>query len=260
MNERIKSIKENSRDIGEESKIDFDSLDRKKLDDAADMFADPRYLIYGYGTSGKESAAGIMDKGLRSYHNDLAGTAMNLPKTNDTGELHDILDNWKHHNSKQIVLLRLPIEFASRHVGDGTAPPDESPVNMLDATIPLYDDGLSFFKDRNFTGEEDNVYKNLQALWDKRYVLGAYDASTGEIVYSPNYEGEIDYKKDYDRMKEQFIEHENRRSKIDKAWHDWSERRRVEIDECENESMQWDDDEWDDDPSGGWWSDIFDWD
>ncbi|MDR0591373.1 MAG: hypothetical protein LBG75_02370 [Candidatus Nomurabacteria bacterium] len=131
-----------------------EQFEKQPLEDVFEALSDERYLVYGHGTLKQDSARSIMDNGLNSYHHELAGTA----KTLDTGsfdELQDELSSWRHLNAKNIVLLRLPKQFMSRHMSGDAMPPKEPPINTLQATSqPIVDDSLGFFKDKAFVPKE----------------------------------------------------------------------------------------------------------
>ena len=172
-----------------------------KLEEIANLCDFDNMMIYGHGTAsagdGHEVVESIFDEGVKGFESlgsmigedrgshtvgstDLTDNAVGLWSPMD-GELDfqklkEKLDHWPHRDAKNVILMRFPIEYYYAYT--------EFPSERTRAY---------------FTEHED---KNGQATnyIDRRFIIGNYDAETGEVELNPHFEPNItgDFKKELD--------------------------------------------------------------
>lgn len=84
-----------------------------KLSDIEYLLGNDEYFYLGHGTgrnNSSEVVASIFKNGLRTKDNSLYYTAIGLDTTN-TEKLENKLNNWPHLESKNVILIRIPIKY-----------------------------------------------------------------------------------------------------------------------------------------------------
>jgi hypothetical protein len=163
------------------------------LEDIANLCSFENAAIYGHGTAtagnGHEIVESIFDGGVRGFTSegsiaseniesdgvlgstDITDTARSL-WTSDLGELdfskiREKLNNWPHRNPKNIILMRLPLEYYS---------------------LSAYD---SHEKTEAYFVVHSNEAGRPTYYIDRRFIIGNYDTETGKVEISPHFEPNI---------------------------------------------------------------------
>ena len=162
--------------------------DNKKLtiDEMEQFFKESGYQCIGHGTgrSGDavETVLSIFKNGLRTKDNSLSFTS--IPISTPTKELiqnyrelgidiptmdslKELLNNWKHLNSRKIIIARLPIAYINRK-GDR----DDLDGEMYGA----------------FMNEIKKENGDIKYYLDSRFILGYYDADIQKFIINNKYE------------------------------------------------------------------------
>ena len=188
-----------------------------KLEELANLYNFDNSMIYGHGTAsagdGHEVVESIFDEGVKGFESlgsmagkdrgnstvgstDLMDNAIGLWSSMegelDFQKMKDKLDNWPHRNAKNVILMRFPIDYYHTYTEVGSE------------RTQAY-----------FTEHED---KNGQATnyIDRRFIIGNYNAETGQVELSPHFEPNIsgDFKKELDERLEKVQEQTKRRHEI----------------------------------------------
>lgn len=125
------------------------------------------YYGHGIGAYDEEKIKSIFDNGLRCSHKQLYYTtiALGLGSENLFDEKSDLLNNWKHKNSRQIIIASVPLKY-----------------NILE--IPktgLGDKAQAAYYYEIPNGEEKGLYLKPE------FILGMYDADKQEFVSNDKY-------------------------------------------------------------------------
>ena len=91
-------------------------------------------------------------------------------------ELKEQLDNWPHRGAKNVILMRFPIDYYHTY------------TEVSSERTQAY---FTEHKDKN--GQATNYI-------DRRFIIGSYDADTGQVELNPHFEPNItgDFKKELD--------------------------------------------------------------
>lgn len=131
------------------------------------------YYGHGIGAYDEKKMKSIFDNGLRCSHEQLYFTtiALGLGSENLFDENSDLLNNWEHKDSRQIIIASVPIKY-----------------NLLDITgTDLYGMGQAAFY--NEISQDEAQKLNIAPGYYLRpeFVLGMYDADKKEFVSNDNY-------------------------------------------------------------------------
>lgn len=133
-----------------------------KLSDINFLLGNEEYFYLGHGTgrnNSNEVVPSIFKNGLRTKNNSLYYTAIGLDTTN-IEELETKLNNWPHLESKNIILIRVPIKY----------------INMYGESSDL--DGEKFGA---FYQEINGIY-----YLKPKFIIGCY--SNGYFIKNPLFE------------------------------------------------------------------------
>lgn len=140
-----------------------------KLKDVMDVLNEKGYFCLGHGTGrsndSKEVVKSIFENGLRTKDNSLYYTSIGLD-TGDFDNLETKLNNWKHCESKKIILIRIPIEF----------------INVIGDTADLNGERYGAFM---IEKAENGKIRNYV---DSKFIVGCYDSVTHEFEYNDKFE------------------------------------------------------------------------
>lgn len=180
------------------------------LEQLESLFSEDGYICFGHGIGRAGNSLDVVDKifskGLRTKDNSLYFTTiglstptpylksvydeLDLPEPSIEG-LKKQLDNWKHLNSKQIIIARLPMEYIN-NTGDRSD---------LDG-----EQFGAFYIERKEPNGEITYYL------DPKFIVGCYDVQKQLIRLNDGYEKElsvstieqlrIGYKKALEKTKE----------------------------------------------------------
>lgn len=173
-----------------------------RLEDLNKVYSMDGYMLYGHGTgragTDHEIIKQIFSQGLRGYQSldnmavandsravvgstDLTQTAVGLWASSgdtpyDSAKLKDNLDHWKHLESENIILMRLPEQYFHAY------------TNIDAERFKPY-----------FTTAPDPSGRDRYYL-DRRFILGNYNSKTGLIELNDHFEPEIigDFKEEMD--------------------------------------------------------------
>ena len=186
-----------------------------KLEEIADLCDFDNTMICGHGTAsagnGHEVVESIFDEGVKGFES-LGSMASSADEGNETvgstdltdntvglwssmeGELDfskmkEKLDNWPHRNAKNVVLMRFPIEYY--HV---------------DTEVGSERTQAYFTEHKDKNGRATNYI-------DRRFIIGNYNAETGQVELNPNFEPNIsgDFKNELDERLRKVQEQTKRR-------------------------------------------------
>ena len=173
-----------------------------KLEEIANLCSFDNTMISGHGTASAgnshEIVESIFDEGVKGFESldnmasmdrgnevvgstDLTDNTVTLWSSSMGGELDfqkmkEKLDNWPHRGAKNVILMRFPIDYYHTYT--------EVPSERTQAYFTEHND------------------KNGQATnyIDKRFIIGNYDAETGQVELNPNFEPDVtgDFKKELD--------------------------------------------------------------
>lgn len=172
-----------------------------KLEEIANLCSFDNTMINGHGTASAgnshEVIESIFDEGVKGFES--LGSMVGMDRGNEAvgstdltdntvglwssmeGELDfqkmkEKLDNWPHRGAKNIILMRFPIDYYHTY----TEVADER--------------AQAFFTEHNDKNGQATNYI------DRRFIIGNYDAETGQVELNPNFEPNItgDFKKELD--------------------------------------------------------------
>src|SRR5574344_1401516 len=158
------------------------------------ILKDDKFSVLGHGTGRKGAGADVVkfifENGLRTKYNSLYYTTIGLDIPS-TEVLKNKLNNWEHCDSKNIILMRVPIEY----------------INMLGESSDLDCERFGAFMQEHVDETGKIVY-----YLDSKFIIGNYNAETELIQLNPSFEKEltfdskslltINYKKTLERTKE----------------------------------------------------------
>lgn len=148
--------------FGKENKV----LD---LEDCKEMLTEKGFLYSGHGTNGEyDVVSSIFNIGLRTSHESLYYTSINLSLGGEEGwvEFKQNLNNWQHKNTKNIIILKLPLKYLNTY-GD-----------------EAYEKYNAFYVQKEFDGR-------IQNFVDSKFIVGCYNANTKKFEINPNFEAEL---------------------------------------------------------------------
>ncbi|MBR3132417.1 hypothetical protein IKG33_03360 [Candidatus Saccharibacteria bacterium] len=223
------------------------------LEEIANLCSFENTMICGHGTAtagdGHEIVESIFDEGVMGFASDQAtpdentGAIGSTDLTDNTvtlwssltdskldfSKMKGQLDNWRHRDAKNIILMRFPADYY--HVN--TLVPDERTKAYF--TIHKDQNGLL----RNYV--------------DRRFIIGNYSTDTGQVELNPHFEPDIsgDFKKELDeRLTKAQEQTENRYKAYEKNNYKYNQDddgdNVLTINESENDAdstTSWDDNE-----------------
>lgn len=137
------------------------------------ILKDDKYLVLGHGTGRKGNDEfiinSIFENGLRTKDNSLYYTTIGLDIPS-IEILKDKLNNWEHCDSKNIILMRVPIDY----------------INMLGESSDLDCERFGAF----MTEHIDETGKLIYYL-DSKFIIGNYNVETELIQLNPSFEKEL---------------------------------------------------------------------
>lgn len=179
----------NDEKIKERNKSFHKKYDNKdiNIDELESLFCESGFICIGHGTgrSNDDVIEKIFENGLRTKDNSLYYTTIVLSTPTEelikqngelgidpptTNSLKYQLDNWKHLDSKKIIIARIPTEYIN-YQGD-----------RADLDGEMYGAFLNEIKQAN--GE-------IKYYLDSRFILGCYDANTKTIRINSKFEKEL---------------------------------------------------------------------
>lgn len=230
-----------------------------RLEEIANLCSFDNTMICGHGTAssgnGHEIIESIFNEGVKGFESlgsmigenrknevvgstDLTDNTVGLWSSME-GELNfqklkEQLDNWPHRNAKNVILMRLPIEYYHPYTEVGS--------------------------ERTQAYFTEHADKNGQATnyIDKRFIIGNYDAETGNVELNPHFEPNIsgDFKKELDeRLKEVQEQTRKRHEAIDENGSFGFTQNNMNDNKSENgpnntiaewDNTDWDNTDWDD--------------
>lgn len=132
-----------------------------------------RYYGHGIGIYDENVVKSIFSNGLRCSHEQLYFTTVELGTGSPTlfEETQDMLNNWEHKGSKQIIIASLPNKYQLMDIS-GTG---------------LYGKGQSAFYN-NITAEEATNLNIAPGYYLKpEFIMGMYDTNTKSFLSNPKY-------------------------------------------------------------------------
>lgn len=191
------------------------------LEEIANLCSFDNTMIYGHGTAsagnGHEIVESIFDEGVKGFESlgsmlgenrdekvvgstDLTDNTVGLWSSMegelDFTKMKEKLDNWPHRNAENIILMRFPIEYYHGYTEVGS-----------ERTQAYFTE----HKDKN--GQATNYI-------DRRFIIGNYNAATGQVELNPHFEPDIsgDFKKELDeRLRKVQEQTERRHNAIDET-------------------------------------------
>ena len=139
--------------------------------------------IFEEGVKGFESLSNMVGENRRNEvvgSTDLTDNTIGLWSSMEGGldfsKMKEYLDNWPHRNAKNIILMRFPIEYYHAYTEVGGE------------RTQAY-----------FIEHEDKQGQPTHYI-DRRFIIGNYDAETGQVELNPHFEPNIsgDFKKELD--------------------------------------------------------------
>ena len=139
--------------------------------------------IFDEGVKGFESLGSMIDKnrsnevvGSTELGDNTVGLWSSMEGELDFQKMKEKLDNWPHRGAKNIILMRFPIDYYHAY------------TEVSGERTQAY---FTEHKDKN--GQATNYI-------DRRFIIGNYDAETGQVELNPNFEPNItgDFKKELD--------------------------------------------------------------
>ena len=150
-----------------------------KIDNFRDILTDANYAYYLHGTGAGDDNSqvriidSIFKKGLRASHKALYwtsvsyGTGENM--NNNWDRVKNDMNHWPHQDSKNIIIVRVPIKYLI--IGA-----DES------------------FGERDYAIYNEEVNSQTEQVTrfvNPKLVVGCYRAETGDFILNPNFESEL---------------------------------------------------------------------
>ena len=172
-----------------------------KLEELENLCSWENCMFRGHGTGrsgdSHEVVESIFREGIRGNHGgtDISQITVGLPypQGESLKDLKEELDNWKHLESKNIILTRLPAEYS-----------------VLESSTRR--------NEPYFTVQKDTSGKNIHYL-DSRLIVGNYNAETGLVELNDKFEPEIkgEFKEEMDRRFANIVSEErDRQQELDK--------------------------------------------
>ena len=160
------------------------------FDEAIRDLSDPRYELWGHGTTNANNASSILQQGLivggEGRDTDMDSNFAALG--HDSASLKEALNHWKHNNSKNIIFFRPPVKYK---------------LPFRSNTKEMYS---TYYHD-------DNSDNNDRGVYERDYIYGYYDAITDKVHLNPHYHGNIDDMDDtkymetvYDNIKDTYVQ------------------------------------------------------
>lgn len=146
------------------------------IEDAKELLRDENFLYFGHGIGRAEDSdevvQSIFRQGLRTKDNSLYWTSVELGQGGAISweKLKEILDTWKHMNSKKIILIRLPIEF----------------VNFIGNESETAEQLHAFYVQNGIRGNG-----RKQNYVNTKFIVGCYNVDEQMIEINPNFEQEL---------------------------------------------------------------------
>ncbi len=146
-------------------------------------FNNPNNMYYGHGTGrlGGDVVESIFSKGLRCSHGQLYWTTCSFGFGSDTlfAENKDMMDHWKHLDSKQIVVVSLPDDYIIRSANlDNSC---EEAFYYQQSNLSPEDEGELLESD------PEAVEKSMSSFVMPEFIRGYYDANNGTFTDNPSY-------------------------------------------------------------------------
>ena len=139
-------------------------METTKLENIEEILNNKEFIILGHGTGRRgndlDIVESIFDKGLRASHTSIFYTT-NLIQFDDIDELKQKLSNWGHFDSKNIILIRLPLKY----------------FVMIGDSSDLYCDRTAAFVNKTIDSQEKEVF-----YLDPKFIIGCYNTEN-KIVY-----------------------------------------------------------------------------
>lgn len=163
----------------------------------AEQFSNKENVYYGHGIGADNQAIvdSIFENGLRCSHERLFFTTIALGEGSDQlfESQKGTMDNWKHKDSKQIIIASLPKKYHIINVQNG----------------PLYGKETSAFY--NYIPQEEATKLGIaQGYYLKpEFVRGVYDANDRSFTQNDRYYENLppeEQKKLFDEVKKQYID------------------------------------------------------
>lgn len=176
-----------------------------KKSEIEDMFKCEQNFYFGHGTcGGEETINSILKNGLntvnseamKGYGNTLRGlysTSIGLGEGRDYlfSEQIDLLENWPHKDSKDVIIISIPKKYALRNTEVG---------GMTDLYEPFY------------VGSEEEGY-NLRP----EFIMGIYNADSHTFIQNDNFYQNLDENKQekiFEEIKNRYIKSYAEYSKV----------------------------------------------
>lgn len=131
------------------------------------------YRGHGIGSYSEEKIKSIFNNGLRCSHNALDFTTLPLGQGSETlfEENKPLMDNWQHKNSKQIIIVSVPIKYKILDImGTG-----------------LYKQEHAAFYNTISREEADKLQVATGRYVKPEFVMGMYNAETEQFISNDKY-------------------------------------------------------------------------
>lgn len=161
------------------------------------LMSTKEYIYYVHGTGRGGNTHDIVDSifknGLRASHGDIYYTTVCYGLRINFEEFFNDLDNWKHLDSKKLIIVRYPLKYYLKHGMTG----------MGEKEYPIY--------------TEINGSRYVRP----EFVMGCYDANTKDFEENPKFERILSKKtikeldKKFEEMKTK-IDERNKRDPMEK--------------------------------------------
>ena len=150
-----------------------------KLGDVKEILTNPDYVYYLHGTGYDDIEfqpkiiASIFEIGLRASNNSMYWTTVCYGTGNDVknswDEMVDDMNNWKHKESKNIIIVRFPMKYLIFGADESVGEKDYAIYNEV--TNPK-------------TGQ-------VTRFINPKMVVGCYNSNSEEFLLNPNFEKDL---------------------------------------------------------------------
>lgn len=153
------------------------------------------YLGHGIGEYSKEKVESIFDNGLRCSHGQLSFTTISLGEGSENlfKENFELMNNWQHKDSKQIVIASIPTKF-----------------RLLDIIgTPLYGKQDAAFYNQISQEEARRLDISEGYYLKPEFIMGMYDADNNEFISNERYYENLkeeEQDKIFNEVKKQYID------------------------------------------------------
>ena len=151
----------------------------KSIEEFKELLTDPNFEYYLHGTGGGDVELqqniinSIFKKGLRASHGSMFwttvsyGTGRRVEK--DWDKMIDDMNHWQHQDSKNIIIVRIPVKYMI----------EGAPEDQGERDFAIYNE------------EFDQDKEQVTRFINPKFVVGCYSAKSGKLMLNPNFEKEL---------------------------------------------------------------------